>query len=179
MLARDVQHAQVDQRVLVPGEADVANFASLLRFEHRLHGTAFGKDAVRVFEADHFMELHQVDVVGLEALEGLVDLLRGRSLGASVDLRHQEHLVAIAAGQRLAHTHFARAIVIVPTVIEEGNAAVDRPPDQLNGVLLRERRLADVVSAQTDGGHALAGAAEGAVDHPVCGGGLGAQHRTY
>ena len=60
-----VEHVQVDARVLVAGEADVADLARLLRLEQRLHGAAFGEDAVGIVEADDLVELHEVDAVGL------------------------------------------------------------------------------------------------------------------
>ena len=65
-------------RVLVPGEADEANLAGLLGVEQRLHGAALGRRCGRDLPvADDFVKLHQVDVVGLQALERLVDLRRG------------------------------------------------------------------------------------------------------
>ena len=60
-----LKHAQVDERVLVAGEADEAHLAGLLRVAQRLHGAALGEDAVGIVETDDLVKLHQVDVVGL------------------------------------------------------------------------------------------------------------------
>ena len=100
-----------------------------------------------------------------------------RGACAAVDLGHEEDLVAIAAGERLAHADFAGAVVVVPAIVEEGDAAVDGLADELDRVLLGRRRLADVVAAEADGGDALAGAPELAIDHAIVRrGGFGA-HR--
>ena len=56
-------------RILVAGEADEAHFARFLCLEHGFHGAAVGEDAVGVFETNHFVKLHQVDMVGLQAPE--------------------------------------------------------------------------------------------------------------
>ena len=78
--SRDFEHVQMDVRVLVAGEADVAHLAGLLGLDHRLHGAALGEDAVRILEADDLVELQQVDVVGLEPPQRFVDLLAAASL---------------------------------------------------------------------------------------------------
>ena len=46
MLLGDLEHVQVDLRILVPGEADVADLAGLLRLHRRVDRAIFGKDAV-------------------------------------------------------------------------------------------------------------------------------------
>jgi len=76
--------------------------------------------------------LEQVDDVGLEALEALVDLLGGGLLRPAVDLVHQEDLRAVAILQGLAHADLARAFVVVPAVVHEGNAAIDGLANELN-----------------------------------------------
>jgi hypothetical protein len=111
--------------------------------------------------------LEQVDDIGLEALEALVDLLGGGLLRPAVDLVHQEDLLAVAILQGLAHADLARAFVVVPAVVHEGNAAVDGLADELNRLALGKRRLADVPATQADDGDAFACAAEGAVDHAI------------
>ncbi len=87
------------------------------------------------------MELNEVDMVGLEALERLVDLARGRFLGASVKLSHQENLVAIPVAEGRAHATLAFAGVIVPAVVQEVNAAVNSATDNPAG--LRVESLAN------------------------------------
>ena len=91
----------------------------------------------------------QVDHVGLQALEGLVDLLGGRLLGAAVDLGHEEDLLAVAVAQGLAHADLAAAVVVVPAVVHEVDAGVDGGADDLDALLL-VLLPADVVAAQAD-----------------------------
>ena len=64
----------------------------------------------------------------------LVDLLGGGLFGAAVDLGHQEDLLAVAVAQGLAHADFADAVVIVPAVVHEGDAAVDGGADDLDAL---------------------------------------------
>ena len=77
-VSRDLEHVQMDARILVAGEADEADLAGLRASSERLHRAALGEDAVRVVEADDLVELHQIDVVGLEPPQRLVELLRRR-----------------------------------------------------------------------------------------------------
>jgi hypothetical protein len=126
-------------------EADVAYFGRLFRIEHGFHRAALGEDPVWVFQANDFMELHQVNVIGLETLQRFVDLLCRRGFCAAVNLGHQEYFVAVTACQRLTHPHFADAVVVIPAVIHEGDAMIDGAADELNGFLLLKRRLTDVI----------------------------------
>ena len=164
-----IEHAQVNERIFVAGEADETDLARLLCFQHGFHGAAFGENAVGVFQTDHFVELHQVDVIGLETLERLVDLAGGFRFGAAVDFGHEEDFVAITVGEGLAHADFTDAAVIVPAVVHEGDAAVDGLADELDGFIFAEAGLADVEAAEADGGDTFAGAAEGPIDHAACG----------
>ncbi len=100
-------------------KADIPHLACLLRLHHGFHAAALGEDAVRIFQTNHLVELHQVHMVGLEPLQRFVDLPRRLVLGAPVDLGHQEDLVAIPARKRLAHAHFADSAVIVPAIVHE------------------------------------------------------------
>ena len=47
VLRGHVQHAQVNRRILVAGEPDVADLARLLRLEQRLQRAALREEAVR------------------------------------------------------------------------------------------------------------------------------------
>ncbi len=67
---------------------------------------------------DHFVKLHQVDVIGLQPLQRLVELATVGALLA-VDLGHQENLLAVAVPQSLPHPDFALAVVVVPAVVQK------------------------------------------------------------
>src|SRR5579859_7661725 len=60
-----VQHFQMDVRVLVTSKTDVTDFARLFRRKRRLEGAIRAKDALRVALSNDFVELHQVDGIGL------------------------------------------------------------------------------------------------------------------
>ena len=69
MLRGGFKHAQVNRRILVPGESDVTNFTGLFRFEHRFQRSALSENPIRIFHANDFVELHQVHVISLQALQ--------------------------------------------------------------------------------------------------------------
>ncbi len=164
VLMGHVDHAEVDDGVLVAGESDVAEFAGLLGGESGFHGSAGYEDAVGVFHADDLVELDEVDHVGLESAEGLFELAVECGGGAAVDFGHEEDLGAVAVAECLAHADFADAVVVVPAVVHEGDAVVDGFVDEcdaVGGVGL----TTDVVSAETDGGDLFSGGSEIAVDH--------------
>ena len=165
-LGRDLEHLEVDARVLVAREADVAQLAGLLGLDERFHGAALSEDAVRVVVAEDLVMLDEVDVVGAHPLERRVDLLGGLFLGAPVHLGHEEHLVAIASLlERHPHPELAAALVVVPAIVHEGDAAIDGLVNQPHGVLVGQHPFADMEAAHPDGGDPLARSAQGPVEH--------------
>src|SRR5260370_33397762 len=98
-------------RTLVTCEADKANLARLLGFQDGFHRSAFGENAVRVGGANHFVQLAEIDPVGLKAAQGLVDLARVGRLIASIDLVHRESLLAMTSVHIVAHAAFTVASV--------------------------------------------------------------------
>ena len=79
--------------------------------------------------------LHEVDAVGLQPLQRLIELPRRFLVRSPVDLRHQEDLLPVAVAERLAHARLARAVVVVPAVVEEVDAAVHGRADDPDGQL--------------------------------------------
>src|SRR5664279_2633412 len=152
----------------MPGASDIAEFTGLLGFQHRLQGSARGKDFIRIIHADNLVKLKQVHVVSLEALEAFLDLGRSARFAAAVDFGHQKHLVPIAVPQGLPHPHFAFSLMVVPTVIHERDAAVDGTADDFEAFALLHG-VADVEPSQADGRNFLPRAAQSAVDHSCCG----------
>ena len=127
----------------------------MLGFEQGDHG-AFGvEDAVRVFEADDLVVLDEVDVVDAEAAEALVDLAGGFLFGAAVDLGHEEGFVAVAVLEGLADAELAASRVVVPGVVEEVDAAVERGADDADAEFFGDGGEAEVPSADADGGDAF------------------------
>jgi hypothetical protein len=82
------KHAEMDGGILVAREADVADFAGLACVGERFQSATGRKETIGIFHADDFVELEQVEVAGLQALEGFVKLLGGCLLGAAVHFRH-------------------------------------------------------------------------------------------
>src|SRR5256712_2124291 len=120
-----VEHPEMDGGALVAGETDVADLARALRRHHRFQRAVRAEHAFRIRHADHLVELHEVDAVGLEPAERFLDLLRGALLAAAVDLGHQKRFLAIAVAERLSHAELARATVVVPALVEEVDAVAD------------------------------------------------------
>ena len=120
---------------------------------------ALVEDPVRIAVVDDLVKLPEVEVIGTQAAEAVVEApLRALVVPLAV-LGHQEHLRAPAVGQRAPHHLFGPAVVIIPAVVEEGHALVDRGVHDANGfgwVLDRP----DVPAAQAENRHSLSRAAE-------------------
>src|SRR5712664_1035319 len=156
----------MDSGTLVAGEADVADLARALRRYHRFQRAVRPKHALRIRHADYFMELHEVDAVGLEPAQRFLDLLGGALPAAAVDLGHEKRLVAVAVAQRLSHAELARATVVVPAVVEEVDAVIEGGADDADRLLL-VCLPAEVVAADADQRHHLAGASQATVRNPI------------
>ena len=81
------------------------------------------------------------------------------SLGLAIDLGHQERLLTVTVAQRLAHANLTLPIVIVPAVVEEIDAGIERRADDVNALLLIGLH-ADVVAAEAHNRNFLAGTAK-------------------
>ena len=76
--------------------------------------------------------------------------------GAAAALGHEEDLVAaVALARSPSHPLLGRAVVVVPGVVQERDAFVDRPLDQPDAVILVGMNAA-VIAAQADHGDHLA-----------------------
>jgi len=71
-----MQHVQMDPRVLVPRETDIAQFSSFSGLHERGIRPFVIKDPMRVFVTEHLVVLDEIDHVDLEAAERLVELPR-------------------------------------------------------------------------------------------------------
>ena len=117
------------------------------------------EDPVRIAVVDHLMKLPEVEVIGTQAAEAVVEApLRALVVPLAV-LRHEERLRAAAVGQRAPHHLFRPAVVVVPAVVEEGQAFVDRGVHDANG-LGRVFDRPDVPAAQAENRHSLSRTAE-------------------
>ena len=132
--SRGFQHVQVNARVFVASESDIANFACLLRFEKRPHRAVFRKDPVGILEPNHFVMLQEIDMTALEPRQRFIDLFGSFFSGAAIHFRHHECLVPIAALQGFANSLFAVAVIVVPRVVQEINSGVQGGLDQVDGL---------------------------------------------
>src|SRR6266542_2938341 len=104
-------------RILVAREADIAKLTGLLRGYRCLESAVGSENAVRIAHANHFMKLDQVDGIGLETAQRILDLFGSRILHLAVNLGHEEYLPAVAVLQGLAHADLALPVVVVPAVV--------------------------------------------------------------
>ena len=76
VIRRHLQHMQMNPGVLVPRETDITEFSRFAGLHERGIVPFVIKNPVRVFVTDHFVVLDEIDPVGLEAAERLVELPR-------------------------------------------------------------------------------------------------------
>src|SRR5216684_6954557 len=112
------------------------------------------------------MELHQVDTICLQALQGFVDLPGGGRLGPAVDLGHEEDLLPVAITQSLPHADFAGAPIVVPAVVHEGDPAIDGPADNRDALCFVSL-FADMIPAQADGRDLFSSSPQSALGHSL------------
>src|SRR5687768_1980073 len=125
----------MDQRIFMPGEADVADLAGLPRVEYCVLSAILGENAVGILQANDLMMLKQIDMVGLEPLKGFLDLLGGLFLCTAINLGHEKDLLPISVLERLAHADLANPVMVIPTVVHEGDALINCAPDDVNAFL--------------------------------------------
>ena len=129
--------------LLCPVKPMKRTLPSLFRLQHRLRGAAGGEDAIRVVGPGHLVDLPEIEVVGLQPAQALLQLdhrVRRRAVVGAV-LGHQEDLVAVAIlRQRHAHAPLRLVVVVLPGVVHEGDAVVDGGVDEADGLRLPAAR---------------------------------------
>src|SRR5713101_3975581 len=149
-------------------EADVANLSRLLCFEHSFYRSACGKNAVRIVVANYFVELEEIDAIGLKAAQRFADLARSHSFRAPVDLGHEKCFLPIAVAQRVAHAYFAIATIVVPAVVEKINSFILLAADN-SYTFLGIRLLAKMIATEADDRDFLTGAAQRSIGNTISG----------
>jgi hypothetical protein len=124
------------------------------------------KDAVRIGEANDFVKLQEINVIGLQPAQRILELLLGRFSISAIDLGHEKYFLPIAIPQRFAHADLAHAVVIIPAVIHEVDPLVDHGPDEADTLLL-VGLLAEVIAPQPYERYLLAGVSQRAVRYPL------------
>src|ERR1700676_64120 len=151
----------MDVRALVPGKTDKTDLAGFPGFQDDIY-RSFGKNAVWIGIANHFMELKQVNSICLQPAQRFIELGCSSSLVPAVDLGHQKGFLAITVAQRLAHSNLALSAVIVPAVIEEIYSLIDSRPNNANA-LLRVALFAQVIATQPNHRNFFPGPAQNSV----------------
>ncbi len=136
MRGRQVEHVQMDSRILVAGESDVAGLSRFLRSEKGLGRAARGEETVNIVESDDLMALDEIHVIDLQPAQRFIHLARCRFLGASIYLGHQKRPLPVAVPQRFPHADLALPLVVIPRIVHEREAAVDRCPHDANALVL-------------------------------------------
>ncbi len=60
-------------RIFMAGKSDKAYLTFIARLNHRLDSAPRGKNAVDILIPDNFMQLPQVEVIDLQALQALIE----------------------------------------------------------------------------------------------------------
>ena len=162
----------MQRRILVAGEADEADHSLLLRAIERLDHAALREMALRVTPVCDLVYLPEVEVVRPEPTQRLLEHAHRRLRVAPVraDLGHEEDLLPPAVGERFPHARLAQAVVVLPRVVHERDARVHGAMQQ-RGRLALGADPAEMVSAESERGHGLAGATKGSTGNL---GGVGA-----
>src|SRR5437762_11990284 len=88
--------------------------------------------------------------------------MSGRRPRLPIDLGHQESSLAVPVPEGLSHSDLAPPLIVVPGVVEEIDARVDRGADDAEALRLREVRLSKVEHADADRGEFIAWSSEAA-----------------
>src|ERR1700726_247482 len=149
----------MDFGALVTGESDIAYLAGLSRLEHRFNRAARSENQLGVGVANDFVKLNQIDSIGLEPAERVVQLLGGGRCVAPIKLGHQKYFLAVPVAQGFAHSDFADAAVVIPAVIEKVYTAVESRADNSDAFCLGDVRPAEMIAANPYNRDFFAGAA--------------------
>ena len=159
------EHLQVNVRRLVTGEADEANLSLLSRFHRGVDRAVLREEQIRVVVVVALVKLPEIDDVRSEARQALLELSHRPTRIPCAALGHQERLLPIAVAQRLSHPSLALALVVLPGVVQEAHAVVERGAD--DGDPFRLLRDPDVESADAQNRDLVPGLAEGAIGDSV------------
>src|SRR5579859_6873410 len=159
-----VDHLQMDGWIFVSSETDEADFSRLPSRDERLERATSRNGALGIGGANDFVNLNQIDNVGLETYEALIDLFR-RGVGVvAIDFRHEKDALAITVAEGVPHLDLGLAERVVPAIIHERDAGVDRGSDDPER-LGRTGCAHDVRSAESDCTYLLTGLAQHSIFH--------------
>lgn len=158
---------EVDGGVVVAGEADVADFTLLFGLDEGFERAIGAEDLIGFMVAGDLVDLPEVDVVGAEAFELLLEAGHGFGFGVFLEFGHQDDLLAFGAGEGFAEDAIAFAFVVVVGGVEESDAEIAGAGDDAETFLFALDE--HVKAAEGEAGDLKTAAAEGGGGH----GGLG------
>jgi hypothetical protein len=134
----------------VAGEPDVPDLSLLARALERFDDAPFREMPLGVVVVRALVDLPEIQIFGLQASQRLLELAHRRLSVPPVraHLGHQKHAPAPIL-DRLAHPHFALAVVVFPRIVEEGDAAVDGRVHEAGGFTFGGK-FADVVTPEPE-----------------------------
>ena len=135
----EVQGPAQHLRVVVAGDPDEPGPTLLLGLAEGLESPAGRAQGLHFLQAAHVVHLPQVQVVGVQVLQGDGQMGHGLLIGAAVGLAGEEDLVPVAL-QAPAQIGFAAGVG--PGGLEVADAGLQGRVDDRLGVLPRSRRCA-------------------------------------
>jgi len=151
-----VERGEHDVRIM-RAEADEPHQALVARLGHGGERAIGLGDLVKLIERVEVVDLDQVNMVGLEVGEALLDALPGAVACAVGGLGGQENLAA-PVGHDLAVIGLAR--VVGGSGIAVGDAEVERPIDELDRLIVHPGRLQEYLPTEPQHGDPRPGSAE-------------------
>jgi len=142
VIGSNFQHVQMNLRIFMPSETDVANLSGFPGVEHGFVGPALCEDTIRIIEANHFVMLNQVDMVRLQTSQRSFRSVSSRPLWSGRRSLSSEKLSGDIHPATLFPSELHLALVIIPAVIHEADAAVNRGAHQPDAFSFRESVLA-------------------------------------
>ena len=138
-----------DEGIIMSGYPQKAYNALVSGFLKCLNCSVFGEDFVSVLFGLDVVELPAIEVVGLQPPQAVIQVCQRALVVAITDLSHEENLVT-AISNGLAHHFLAVTVVVIPAVVEERQAVVDRLMHESDGghVTVVAGRLADMPATE-------------------------------
>src|SRR6266705_2034032 len=127
----DLQHPEMNERILMPSKSDVTDLSGSPGFYHGLDCTAGCEDPVRVFQSNNLMELHQVDAIRLQPLQRFVDLAGGAIIIPAV-VHEAEPPIDGATDNRYTLRFVSLFADVIPTQAD-GRDFLSSPPQRALG----------------------------------------------
>src|SRR3989442_9684747 len=126
-------------------------------------GAFLVEDSMWIVIPQDLVVLHEIDAIGPQPLERLIELPRRFRVRLAVDLRHQKDLLPVAIPERISHAGLARAVVVVPAVVQKVDTTVDGRSNDPEAELLVDPFQSEMPASKADRGDSFSCPAQRAV----------------